>query len=74
MSKLAMIKIGQNKELKELGFRMIFPVHDILCKLVVFKLIERKQKRCANKIICANGQPNGNIKVVREPKSFKRIW
>lgn len=32
MSKRAMILIGQNEELKQLGFRMLFPVHDILCK------------------------------------------
>ena len=29
MSKRAMILLGTNKELKELGFRMLFPVHDI---------------------------------------------
>lgn len=28
MSKRAMILLGTNKELKELGFRMLFPVHD----------------------------------------------
>lgn len=28
MSKLAMIKLFQNKRLKELGFRMLIPVHD----------------------------------------------
>ena len=33
MSKRAMILLGQNEELKRLGFRMLFPVHDILCKL-----------------------------------------
>lgn len=33
MSKKAMILLGQNEELKRLGFRMLFPVHDILCKL-----------------------------------------
>ena len=33
MSKKAMILLGQNEELKQLGFRMLFPVHDILCKL-----------------------------------------
>jgi len=33
MSKRAMILLGQNEELKQLGFRMLFPVHDILCKL-----------------------------------------
>lgn len=30
MSKRAMIMLGTNKELKELGFKMLFPVHDIL--------------------------------------------
>ena len=33
MSKRAMILIGQNEELKSLGYRMLFPVHDILCEL-----------------------------------------
>ena len=28
MSKRAMILIGQNEELKQLGFHMLFPVHD----------------------------------------------
>lgn len=28
MSKLAMLKIATNKELRELGFRQLFPVHD----------------------------------------------
>ena len=28
MSKLAMIKLGSNQELKDLGFRMLIPVHD----------------------------------------------
>jgi DNA polymerase I-like protein with 3'-5' exonuclease and polymerase domains len=28
MSKKAMILLGQNEELKQLGFRMLFPVHD----------------------------------------------
>ena len=30
MSKLAMIKVGNNKRLKELGFRLLIPVHDEL--------------------------------------------
>lgn len=34
MSKRAMILLGTNEELKSLGFRMLFPVHDILCKLL----------------------------------------
>ena len=42
MSKLAMIKIGQNKELKELGFRMIFPVHDEIIAECPFE----NRKRC----------------------------
>lgn len=28
MSKLAMLKIATNKEMRELGFRQLFPVHD----------------------------------------------
>ena len=30
MSKRAMILLGQNEELKSLGFKMLFPVHDKL--------------------------------------------
>ena len=43
MSKRAMILIGQNKELKELGFRMVFPVHDEIIAECPFK----NRKRCA---------------------------
>ncbi len=50
MSKRAMILIGQNEELKRLGFRMLFPVHDILCKLVVLKLTEPMLIGCCYKI------------------------
>lgn len=49
MSKRAMILLGTNEELKQLGFKMKFPVHDIYVNFVVYKLIERKQKRCENK-------------------------
>ncbi len=28
MSKRAMILLGTNQELKDLGFKMLFPVHD----------------------------------------------
>lgn len=34
MTKRAMIAMGTNQELKDLGFKMLFPVHDILRKLV----------------------------------------
>ncbi len=30
MSKLAMIKVGNDKRLKELGFKLLIPVHDEL--------------------------------------------
>lgn len=29
MTKRAMILMGTNQELKDLGFKMLFPVHDI---------------------------------------------
>lgn len=45
MSKRAMILLGQNEELKSLGFRMLFPVHDIYVNL-----------SCLNPLnICKNG-------------------
>ena len=47
MSKRAMILIGQNQELKDLGFRMLFPVHDIYIIFVVVKPTEHMQKWCS---------------------------
>lgn len=43
MSKKAMILLGTNKELKELGFKMLFPVHDEVIAECPFK----NRKRCA---------------------------
>lgn len=43
MSKRAMILLGQNEELKQLGFRMLFPVHDEVIVECPFK----NRKRCA---------------------------
>ena len=37
MSKRAMILLGQNEELKSLGFKMLFPVHNSLVLLVQVK-------------------------------------
>lgn len=42
MSKRAMILIGQNEELKSLGFRMLFPVHDEIIAECPFE----NRKRC----------------------------
>ena len=42
MSKRAMILIGQNEELKELGFKMLFPVHDEIIGECPFE----NRKRC----------------------------
>ena len=47
MSKRAMILIGQNQELKDLGFKMLFPVHDIYIIFVVVKPTEHMQKWCS---------------------------
>lgn len=43
MSKRAMILIGQNQELKDLGFHMLFPVHDEIIAECPFE----NRKRCA---------------------------
>lgn len=42
MSKRAMILLGQNEELKRLGFRMLFPVHDEIIAECPFE----NRKRC----------------------------
>ena len=42
MSKRAMLLIGQNEELKQLGFRMKFPVHDEIIGECPFE----NRKRC----------------------------
>lgn len=42
MSKKAMILIGQNQELKDLGFKMLFPVHDEIIAECPFE----NRKRC----------------------------
>lgn len=42
MSKIAMIKLGQNEELKRLGFKMCFPVHDEVIAECPFE----NRKRC----------------------------
>lgn len=41
MSKRAMVLIGQNQELKELGFHMLFPVHDEIIAECPFKNRQR---------------------------------
>lgn len=43
MTKIAMILMGTNQELKDLGFKMLFPVHDELIAECPFK----NRKRCA---------------------------
>lgn len=42
MSKKAMILLGQNQELKDLGFKLLFPVHDEVIAECPFK----NRKRC----------------------------
>ena len=45
MSKLAMIKVGNDKRLKELGFRLLIPVHDEL----IGECPEENMKECAER-------------------------
>lgn len=42
ITKIAMIKIGQNEELKRLGYKMLFPVHDEIIAECPFE----NRKRC----------------------------
>ena len=43
ITKIAMIRIGQNEELKQLGYKMLFPVHDEIIAECPFE----NRKRCA---------------------------
>lgn len=45
MSKLAMIKVGNDAELKKLGFKLLIPVHDEL----IAECPEENAKRCAER-------------------------
>lgn len=45
MSKLAMIKVGNDKRLKELGFRLLIPVHDEL----IGECPEENMKECSER-------------------------
>ena len=45
MSKLAMIKVGNDERLKELGFRLLIPVHDEL----IAECPEENMKECAER-------------------------
>ena len=45
MSKLAMIKVGKDKRLKELGFRLLIPVHDEL----IAECPEENVKECSER-------------------------
>ncbi len=45
MSKLAMIKVGNDKRLKELGFRLLIPVHDEL----IAECPEENAKECSER-------------------------
>ena len=60
MSKRAMILLGTNKELKELGFRMLFPLHDEVIAECPFE----NRQRCGelmSKLMIQSGA--GTIKV-----------
>ena len=55
MTKKAMISLGTNPELKQLGFKMLFPVHDEIIAECPFK----NRKRCAelmSKLMIASGK------------------
>lgn len=56
MSKRAMILIGQNKELEQLGFRMLFPVHDEIIAECPFENRQRCGELMSQLMIAAGAE------------------
>lgn len=69
MSKKAMILLGQNKELKELGFKMLFPVHDEIIAECPFV----NRKRCAelmSQLMIESGKDKIQVPMKCDVESF----
>lgn len=72
MTKLAMVMIGTNKELQELGFKMLFPVHDEIIAECPFV----NRKRCAelmSKLMIASGAEKISVPMKCDVEAFK-VW
>lgn len=72
MTKLAMVIIGNNQELKDLGFKMLFPVHDELIAECPFE----NRKRCAelmSKLMIASGAEKISVPMKCDVEAFK-VW
>lgn len=72
MTKLAMVMIGTNQELKDLGFKMLFPVHDEIIAECPFE----NRKRCAeimSKLMIAAGAEKISVPMKCDVEAFK-VW
>lgn len=69
MTKRAMIAIGTNQELKDLGFKMLFPVHDEIIAECPFK----NRKRCGelmSQLMIAAGAEKINVPMKCDVEKF----
>ena len=69
MSKRAMIMLGTNEELKSLGFRMLFPIHDEVIAECPFE----NRKRCAelmSKLMIDSAKPTINVPMKCDVEAF----
>lgn len=69
MSKKAMILLGTNEELKSLGFRMLFPVHDEVIAECPFE----NRKRCAelmSKLMISSGADRISVPMKCDVEAF----
>lgn len=69
MSKRAMILLGTNQELKDLGFRMLFPIHDEVIAECPFE----NRKRCAelmSQLMIQSGKPNISVQMKCDVEGF----
>lgn len=72
MTKLAMVMIGTNEELKQLGFKMLFPVHDEIIAECPFE----NRKRCAelmSSLMIAAGAQKISVPMKCDVEAFK-VW
>lgn len=72
MTKLAMVMIGTHEELKQLGFKMLFPVHDEIIAECPFE----NRKRCAelmSSLMIAAGAEKISVPMKCDVEAFK-VW
>ena len=69
ITKIAMIRLGTNEELKKLGFRMLFPIHDEVLAECPFE----NRKRCAelmSQIMIDSAKPNIDVPMKCDVEGF----